>query len=46
MSQEVHPEEGIYDVRLGYNSKLEGYATLVSGISKLDAIFWRNLNKE
>ena len=29
---------GIYEVSFGYNTKLEGYATLMSGIPKLDEI--------
>ena len=29
---------GIYEVSFGYNPKREGYATLMSDISKLDAI--------
>jgi len=32
VSYEVHPEGGIYDVRLGYHSKTEGYATSMSDI--------------
>jgi len=29
------PEGGIYDVSFGYNSKMEGYTTLMSDIPKL-----------
>ena len=30
----------VYTKYFGYNSKMEGYATLMSDIPKLDAIFW------
>ena len=31
-------KEGIYEVSFGYNSKMEGYATLMSDITKLSEI--------
>jgi len=32
------PEGGIYEVSFGYNSKMEGYTTLMSDIPKLSKI--------
>ncbi len=32
------PEGGIYEVSFGYNSKMEGYTTLMSDIPKLSEI--------
>ena len=36
---------GIYEVSFGYNPKIEGYATLMSDITKLAAIAGREKSK-
>jgi hypothetical protein len=34
------PKGRIYEVSFGYHSKMEGYTTLMSDISKLSEIAW------